>query len=177
MPVDLIAMVFEKEGDVYADQNSNPPIDQPTGPGGIILDTLSEYLGRPATVDELKALTRATATPIVDWKLQQFSRQFSFDKLKFTPLRAQMIDFAYNSGPTRAIRWLQRSLRVNATGIIDYDTEVALIRQDMWLVHQALIGARAQMVSSWGDDPNHKERRQWVRGIIKRTVSHSLIKV
>jgi lysozyme family protein len=172
---DLIAHVFDKEGRTYGDEHTKPPIDQPTAPGGIILDTLSEYLGRPATLEELKALTVVTATPIVQWKLAQFAKRHNLHAIAFDPLRLQVIDFSYNSGPGIAIRWLQRVLRLRRSGQMDSDTVWAVQHQDSWLVHHAYIAARLQMIDMWTD--SEQRRKAWEEGLENRSLSFSLLDV
>jgi len=170
---ELINETFEREGRVYGDEHTRPPIDQPTAPGGIILDTLSEYLGRPATLAELRALTVVTARPIVRWKLRQIAKRNGFDDIAFEPLRLQLIDFSYNSGPGIAIRWLQRVLRVTDDGIIGPETRAAIARSDLWLVHHALIAARLQMLDMWTDAS--AKRKAFEEGLENRAIGFSLL--
>jgi lysozyme family protein len=172
---DLVEHIFDKEGRTYGDEHTSPPIDQPTAPGGIILPTLSEYLGRPATLAELRALTVDTATPVVKWKLHQFGRQHNLIAITFAPLRLQMIDFAYNSGPSLAIRWLQRVLRVRRTGVMDADTVWAVQQQDSFLTHQSLIAARLQMIDMWSDAD--AKRKIFEEGLENRVLSFSLLEI
>jgi lysozyme family protein len=171
----LVEDTFEKEGREYGDEHTHPPIDQPTAPGGIILKTLSEYLGRPATLAELRVLTVETARPIVRWKLRQIASANGLTGIGFEPLRLQMIDFTYNSGPGIAIRWLQRVLRVTPDGVIGPATRVALARADLWLVHQALIAARLQMIDMWTDSA--AKRKAWEEGLENRALTFSLLAV
>jgi lysozyme family protein len=170
---ELIDDVFTKEGRTYGDQHTRPPIDQPTAPGGIILATLSEYLGRPATLAELRALTPDTARPIVQWKLRTLAAVQGFDRITFEPLQLQMIDFGYNSPPALAIRWLQRVLRVPRTGRMDETTIAALAISDGFLVNQALIAARLQMIDLWTDAA--AQRKAWEEGLESRGLSFSLL--
>lgn len=169
---DLIDDVFKKEGLKYEEP---PRIDQPTAAGGIILATLSEYLGRPATLAELRALTPITARPVVRWKLRQLALQHGFAGIGFEPLRLQLIDFSYNSGPGTAIRWLQRVLRVPRDGVIGPQTNAALEQADLWLVHQALIAARLQMIDMWTDAA--AKRKAWEEGLENRALTFSLLAV
>jgi lysozyme family protein len=143
----LIDAIFDREGRVYA---APPAIDQPTAPGGIILPTLAAYLQRPATLAELRALTVVTARPIVRWVLQQLATAHGFDRIADEALRMQLIDFAYNSGPALAIRWLQRVLGVPRTGLLDAATVTAIhappAGQIPVLLNQALVAARLEML-------------------------------
>jgi lysozyme family protein len=177
---ELIADVFVKEGDTYGDTTTHPPIDQPTGRGGITLATLRAFITATktpltGTVTTLKALTRDQAEDIVRWKLRQTAAENRFDRISFEPLRLQMIDFSFNSGPSLAIRWLQRVLRVPRTGAMDGDTLKALVMVDQWLVNQALIAARLEMIDRWTD--GNKQAKAWEEGLESRGLSFSLLEV
>lgn len=170
----LVESVFASEGVRYGDQHTVPPIDQPTGAGGITLPTMTAYLGRQATAADLKALTKATATPVVRWKLRELAARYRLSAIAFEPLRLQMIDFAYNSGPGLAIRWLQRTLRVAPVdGAFGPASQAALAAQDPWLVNQALIAARLQMVDEWTDAS--KQAKAWEEGVESRGLLFSLL--
>jgi lysozyme family protein len=171
----LIDDVFVKEGLTYGDQTTSPPIDQPTAPGGIVLGTLSAYLGRTATLAELQALTVETARPIVRWKLRSLAVGQGFDRIAFEPLRLQVIDFSYNSGPGLAIRWLQRVLRVPRTSRMDSATFFALAHYDEFLVNQAYVAARLQMIDLWTDA--EAQRKAWEEGLESRGLKYSQLEI
>ncbi len=176
----LIDDVFEKEGDTYGDEHTKPPIDQPTARGGITLGTLKAFIAATGsslapTVTTLKTMTRAQAEVIVQWKLRRDAADHKFDLIEFEPLRLQMQDFAYNSGPGLAIRWLQRVLRVPRTGRMDQDTFVALFAKDPWLVNQALVAARLEMVDRWTD--GDAKAKAWEEGVESRGLKFSLLEV
>ena len=167
---ELIEDVYDKEGRVYGDAHTHPPIDQPTAPGGIILDTLSAYLGRPATLRELQGLTLDTSRPVVRWKLREVQRTLGIEALPYEPLKLAIVDFYYNSG-TYAIKWLQRVLRVEPDGVVGPQTLDALWAQDAWLVHHAYLLARLQMVDMWTDA--EAKRKQWEEGLENRVLKFS----
>lgn len=182
----LVADVFLKEGDRYGDQTTRPPIDQPTARGGIILDTLREFViatrsPLEPTVATLKALTRPQAEEIVRWKLRQISARNGFDDIAFGPLRLQMIDFSYNSGAALAIRWLQRVLGVPRTGRMDARTIAAIKyphdaqRIPVW-IHQSLIAARLQMIDG-ATDAGGKVDKKFEEGLENRALSFSMLEV
>ena len=177
---DLVAAIFVREGDRYGDTTTRPPIDQPTARGGITLAVLRAYIVATTsplagTVTTLKALTREQAEDIVRWNLRTESAINKFDQIAFEPLRLQMIDFAYNSGAALAIRWLQRVLRVPRTGTMDAATFAALEAFDPWLVNQALVGARLEMIERWTD--GNAQAKAWEHGLEKRGLSFSLLEV
>jgi len=176
----LVADVFVKEGDRYGDRTTRPPIDQPTARGGITLPVLRDYIAATrsplaGTLATLKALTRPQAEDIVRWHLRKMAADNRFDQIGFEPLRLQMIDFAYNSGAALAIRWLQRVLRVPRTGTMDQTTFVALFASDAWLVNQALVAARLEMVDRWTD--GNAQAKAWEEGVESRGLSFSLLEV
>lgn len=172
---DLIGDIFAREGDRYGDATTQPPIDQPTGRGGITLKTLTDYLGHPAEIGDLKALTHDQAVQVVRWKLRQIAQQNHLDLIPFEPLRLQLIDFAYNSGPGLAIRWLQRCLRVPRTSQIDAATTAAVQAQEGWLVNQALVAARLQMIERATDGGSID--RRFEEGLEHRAHRFSLLEI
>jgi lysozyme family protein len=169
---EFIDDIFRKEGDTYAEP---PRTDQPTGPGGITLPILREFMGPAATLEDLKTLTHERAREIVRWNLRRLARLARFDEIAFEPLKLQMIDFAYNSGQALATRWLQRVLRVDRTDRIDEPTLDALKHQDAWLVHHALIAARLQMIDMATD--SGRVRKTFEEGLENRARSFSLLEV
>lgn len=176
----IIDDVFLREGDVYGDEHTTPPIDQPTGRGGIILDTLREYVAAtgsdlPVTVDTLKALTHEQATHIVAWKLQRVMWENHLNLITFEPLRLQMLDFCYNSGPRTAWCWLQSVLRVDPDGDPGPLTQAALHQHDSWLVNQALVGARLQFIDRWTD--KKAKNKMFEEGLENRSLLFSLLEI
>jgi lysozyme family protein len=109
----FVDLIFVEEGSVYAEP---PQIDQPTGPGGIILATLEADRGVPCTVDDLKALTIPDARAIITRKVARDATQFRFDQVGDEHLQIQLLDFAYNSGPVTAVKYLQRVLGFGFAG-------------------------------------------------------------
>lgn len=94
-------------------------VDNPADPGGatnlgITIGTLSHYLGRAATVDDVQALTVEAVTPI-------------YHALYWLPVRGDELPFgvdlmvwdtAVNSGPGRAVKLLQEAVGAAVDGII-----------------------------------------------------------
>ncbi|MBD8906528.1 glycoside hydrolase family 108 protein [Methylorubrum zatmanii] len=94
-------------------------VDHPKDPGGatnlgVTIGTLSDWLGRPASKAEVRALTRATVAPIY--------RKNYWDRVRGDDLPAGVdycvFDFAVNSGVGRAIPSLQRAIGVADDGRI-----------------------------------------------------------
>lgn len=164
--------IFDREGRVYAEP---PKIDQPTGPGGITLPTYRKFVDPIGTVDDLKRLTPDTARPIVRAYIRDCLKRYSFDAIADEPLRWQMLDFAFNSGPGTAIRWLQRVLRVSRTMTMDHATIDAANTADPWLLHHAVIAGRALLINLGVDD--HKISRDYEHGLYHRALSFSRLPI
>lgn len=94
-------------------------VDNPDDPGnatnlGITIGTLSDWLGRPATVQEVRDLTPATAGIIYE---RRYWQTVNGDNL---PLGVDLcvFDFAVNAGPARSAMRLQGLLGVTQDGAI-----------------------------------------------------------
>lgn len=174
----IVEDIFKREGDLYAEP---PRIDQPTGRGGITLPVLQAFMRAKtgvstliAIVDDLRNLTHDQAREVVQWNLEQVAATMGLEKLNYHPLKLQLLDFGYNSGEARAIRWLQRVLHTAVTGKMDANTLAVLGQCSPWLVHHALIAARLQMIDRWGDAPEHKKYEE---GLENRALSFSQLTV
>lgn len=84
---------------------------------GITQDTLSHWLGRQASVEEVKTLDIPTASMIYE-NHYYFSPRF--DALP-SEIQAQMVDIGVNSGPKTAIKLLQRVIKAISEKEIDID--------------------------------------------------------
>jgi lysozyme family protein len=100
---------------IYEGGYVNHPKD-PGGPTnlGITQSTLSSYLGRRASVQEVRALTKAAVKPI-------YKKRF-WDVLRCDDLPGgvdlAVYDFGVNSGTSRAARYLQSVVGVSQDGKI-----------------------------------------------------------
>lgn len=105
--------------------------DHPADPGGktmygITQATLSAYLGRPATVQEIRQLSKAQAKVIYE---SQYWAKVGGDALP-AGIDLCVYDFGVNSGPSRAVKSLQAALGVKTDGWFGQLTLVALIKTD-----------------------------------------------
>lgn len=100
----------------------------PGGPTnlGITIGTLSHYLGHTATVDDVKALTVASVTPI-------------YHALYWLPVQGDALprgvdlmawDTGVNSGPRRSVLLLQEAVGAVADGILGPKTLHAVMAAD-----------------------------------------------
>jgi lysozyme family protein len=117
-----VALVLQHEGGF---------VNHPRDPGGatnfgITRETLSRARGRPASVEDVRRLTREEAASIyrsLYWKTVRA------DELPLG-LDLAMFDLAVNSGPKRAVTMLQSVLGVEADGLIGPMTIKAANRVD-----------------------------------------------
>ncbi len=145
---DLLDAIGQREGLTYAEP---PAIDQPTSAYGLILPAVQAWAKQCAPgvligVDTLRTMPAVKAREIARWHLRDLAEREGLNQIQDEDLRLQMLDFAYNSGAPRAIRWLQRVLQLPRTGRMDDVTRVNLPYNNPGLVHHALIGARVQMI-------------------------------
>ena len=179
----LVDAIFDREGDAYAEP---PKIDQPTARGGVTLGTLGAYVAANPTahltvsVQQLQTLTHDQAADIVRWQLRRLSESAGLDAIEFEPLRLLLIDYSYNSGAQRAIRWFQRVLGVPRTGIMDAATVAAVKYPNdkdrilVW-IHMATVAARLQMIDSAVD--THSINAKFETGLERRVEAFSLLEV
>jgi len=104
-------------------------VDHPRDPGGatnkgVTIGTLSDWLGRPATKAEVKALKVKDVAPIYKANYWDVIRG---DDL---PMGVNLVTFdaSVNSGPARGARWLQRAVGTKADGAVG-DITVAATRK------------------------------------------------
>lgn len=142
---------------------------------GITAVTWGEYrkLGRAATEAEVQAIDVEQAT--IFYLKEIAASPFTADHgVSYEPLFVQLTDFAENSGQERAIRWLQRLLRIPVTGKMDDRTRISLVTTPQYLVHEALIAIRVKMIR--GAVVEGKIAKRDESGLINRALSFSEIR-
>lgn len=139
-----ISLVLKWEGGY-----SNHPQDKggPTN-RGITLATFRRYVDRSGTVDDLKRLT-------VDQAGKVYRRQY-WDKVRGDDLPDgidyAVFDFAVNSGPARARKYLQRAAGVAQDGVIGPVTLAAVRGMDPVTLIEGLCASRMaflKRIKSW----------------------------
>jgi lysozyme family protein len=91
---------------------------------GVSAGAMSNYLGRPATVEDMQGVTQAFAKPFFR---ERYWNAVNADNLPLG-LDYAMADMAYHSGPNRAIRNLQNTIGTQTTGnlsMADYNAITA----------------------------------------------------
>lgn len=106
-------------------------VDHPRDPGGatnmgITIGTLSDWLGRPATKAEVRALSRDLAAAIYH---RRYWLPVRGDALG-SGLDLVVFDYGVNSGPVRAVRTLQAAIGVDMDGVMGPVTINALAGRD-----------------------------------------------
>lgn len=138
-------------------------VDHPSDPGGatnlgITIGTLSGWLGRKATKAEVRALTKATVKPIYKKNYWDVVRG---DDLP-SGVDYAMFDFGVNSGPKRAVEFLQRIVGVTVDGRMGPQTLAAVNKQDARVVVTKLCDSRLAWLkglSTWATFGRGWERR------------------
>lgn len=134
----VMPLVFKSEGGY---------VDHPKDPGsatnmGITIGTLSHWLGRPATKDEVRAITKDQATAIYR---ANYWNAIRGDDLP-AGLDYAVFDFAINSGPSRAAKYLQDLLDVRIDGFIGPETIAAARSRNIPLLINRLCDDRLDYV-------------------------------
>lgn len=170
--VEVIDAVLEKEGGL------REAVQRPDGSWdlltlrGVTTQTLGAWrkLGRPATRAELLAMSETETREILR-ALFVVGPGFTPDRVPHEPLRMTLADFGVQSGPTRAIRWLQRVCWLPVTGVLDGPTAAWLHAQIgyLHLVNDALCAVRVRMLEAG-------VREGWLRaedraGVVARALS------
>ncbi len=147
-PIDTILdEIIRREGGYV-----NHPADR-GGPTnfGITAQTLGEWrkLGRPASAAEVQALTKDEARALYR---QQYITGPGFEAITHPALLHLLVDTAVHSGPKRAeagqsgpkraVQWLQAALGVTADGIIGPKTRAALAIADQGVLYSKVLGQR-----------------------------------
>ena len=123
----IINDIIEVEGDFT---------DDPTDHGGatrwgVTQATLEAWRGSPVSVEDVRTLSITEARLILE---DLYIKKPGFDRIASEVLRDCLVDYGVNSGPSAAIKALQRCLGVKADGVIGSETErAANIKPGTWL--------------------------------------------
>lgn len=127
--------------------------DHPSDPGGatmkgVTLATYRAYINKNGTKADLRNITQA--------QLEKVYREQYWNKVRGDDLPSgvdyALFDFAVNSGPSRAVKFLQRILLVQQDGIIGPQTMAALARAKPEHVIEVLCAERLKFLkglSTW----------------------------
>lgn len=160
-----VALVLQHEGGF---------VHHPRDPGGatnfgITRETLSRVRGRPASVDDVRRLTKEEAASIY--------RRLYWDAVRADELPPgldlALFDLAVNSGPKRAVTMLQTVLAIEADGLIGPETLKAANRADPAATVRRLTRSRLGFLSRLATWPVFG--RGWRRRVL--AVEHEAIRL
>ena len=115
-----LPLILEHEGGYVDDPRDNGGATNL----GVTQSTLAAFRDRPVSKAEVKALTPATVAPIYE---KNFWKTAACDQLP-VGLDYAVFDFAVNSGPGRAKKYLQMAAGVAADGAVGPATLAAVAR-------------------------------------------------
>lgn len=111
---------------------------------GVTQATLSAWLGRSATVEDIQALTLPQAKEVLH---EVFVVRPGFDKLPENVIKWHLVDFGVHSSAETAIRIAQDLLGLETDGILGPKTLAALTALDPATFNLALIRRRLKFLS------------------------------
>lgn len=136
-PNEIIDRILIREGG-YVDH----PADRggPTN-HGITQETLSNWRKRPASVDDVRNLSRPEAKQIYQ---RRYVEDPGYLSIQSDPVRALTIDCAVNHGPERATKLLQLAAHVFPDGKFGPLTQAAVNRMTPTALYRRLCAQRAR---------------------------------
>jgi lysozyme family protein len=123
-------------------------VDHPADPGGatnlgVTRATLAKWRGRPVTKADVRALSRDEAA--------QIYRRYYWEPCggPFLPagIDALVFDWAVHSGPSRAVRALQKVLGLKADGVAGHQLQLAVQTVDVARTINAVCSERRKFLS------------------------------
>jgi lysozyme family protein len=121
---------------------------------GIDIDTLSDWLGRPATVDDVMNLSRDTAIAI-------YERNYwapSGGMLLPVGIDLMTFDHGVNAGPATSVKLLQRLLRVRQDGMVGTETLTALNAHTVpWVISTLAMAQKGAYEADGRSEPDFLE--------------------
>lgn len=130
---------------------------------GVTQRTLSSYLGKPATLDDVKALTRVTVTPLYQ---AMYWDEVWGDKL-YPGLDLCVFDAAVNSGPAQAIKWLQRAVGQPADGVMGPRTLDAIMKTNPYDTLREVCTLRVRMMLGLDNAVEERNEKGWSARVLE----------
>lgn len=147
---------------------------------GITLPALSAWLGRQATVDDLKNLTHKDAHELYR---ELYVQQPGFGFIGSQALLGLIVDCAVNHGTGNAVKMLQRAVGVKDDGVFGPVTKAAVAQADFNGLFRVLLAERIKFYGTiLGNDykrlvglgvlkPEHRAQAKFARGWLNRAAS------
>lgn len=136
---EMIESIIDREG---GDKFTDIPGDK-GGPTrfGVTLPAMTDWLGRPATVADLKAMTRKDAHELYH---ELYLRRPGFGVIGSQSLLSLLVDTAVNHGVRGATMLLQRAVGVKDDGVFGPVTRQAVLSADFNGLYRNLIAERVR---------------------------------
>lgn len=109
---------------------------------GITQATLSEWMGRPASVDDVMRLTEHEAREIFR---EQYIVRPGFLSIENEAVRALAVDCGVNHGVSRAVKMLQEAAHAFPDGIFGPNTKQAVNRMTAAVLYRRLCAERVRL--------------------------------
>lgn len=150
-------------------------VNHPSDPGGhtnkgITLETMSNYLGRNAIVEELKNISDDMVAAI--YELNYWNPCLCYDLP--SGVDYAVFDFAVNSGVGRASRFLQKIVHVRADGVIGPKTLKATEAMYPDVVAEVLCDRRLAFMKTLGNWEHFG--KGWYRRVVE-VKNHAILMV
>lgn len=137
----LIPFILKWEGGYV-----NDPIDKGGATNkGITIGTYRHFYGKDKTIDDLKAMTQAQWEKIF---MAGYWQPFKATAIKSQGIANIVVDWAWASGATSAIRNVQKVLGVTIDGIVGDETLTAINRTDSKELFERIKTARIDFVET-----------------------------
>lgn len=137
----LIPFILKWEGGYV-----NDPIDKGGATNkGITIGTYRHFYGKDKTIDDLKAMSEAQWEKIF---MAGYWRPFKATNIKSQGIANIVVDWAWASGTTSAIRNVQKVLGVTIDGIVGDETLTAINRADSKELFERIKTARIDFVEA-----------------------------
>lgn len=108
---------------------------------GITQETLSQFRGYPASVNDVRLLTEQEAMQIYE---TNYIKRPGFEHIQDPNLLDLVVDCAVNHGVNRATKWLQEVIGVASDGIIGPQTRAAIDEADPQSAYKRLLAKRVR---------------------------------
>lgn len=130
---------------------------------GITPKTYQSYFGKTPTSEDMKKLTKEQARKIYE---DFYVNKPGFNKISDKNLKASLIDFGINSGPSRAIKKLQEIVGAGIDGILGPKT-IRKVNDYKGNLYKELTNSRIKYIKSLKNSPRHRDK-EFEKGWLSR---------
>ena len=142
---------------------------------GITMGALSPHLGRKATEEDIRKLTRRDAVKFYT----AYAQRYGINKVSSRVVADQVFDCAVHHGPRRAVMWLQRAVgyeplvavrKLKIDGVLGSKTRAAVTRANVRKVNNQIVKYRAQFMARIV--ARRPDQSVFISGWIRRALSY-----